>query len=190
MAYDFTRRGLIGIGMAAASLAVMSPAEAAVRALSARGAPRALNLLNTHTGECFAGTYWADGGYVPGALGEISKVLRDHRTGDRHDMDVRLLDLLTALRSTLDTHEPFNVISGYRSPKTNRILAASSHGVARRSLHMAGQAMDIRVPGRDLRLVQRAALALKQGGVGYYPASDFVHVDVGRVRRWEQVKRA
>lgn len=96
----------------------------------------------------------------------------------------RLLDLLHRLHATLDTSEPFHVISGYRSPDTNAMLLARGGGVARHSLHMDGQAIDLRVPGRALSKIRGAALALRGGGVGYYPGSDFVHVDVGRVRWW------
>ncbi|HLG88199.1 MAG TPA: YcbK family protein [Alphaproteobacteria bacterium] len=150
----------------------------------ARPAARTLSFRNLHTGEGFNGAYWANGSYMPDALAEIRTLLRDFRTGDEHDIDCRLLDLLTALHGGLDTVEPFEVISGYRSPKTNAMLREVSNGVAAHSLHMEGMAIDIRVPGRSLPSLRNAALALRQGGVGYYPASDFVHVDVGRVRRW------
>jgi uncharacterized protein YcbK (DUF882 family) len=101
-----------------------------------------------------------------------------------HAIDQRLLDLLVTLSGRLGTREPFEVISGYRSPATNAMLAATTGGVAAASLHMAGMAVDIRVPGRPLARVRDAARSLEGGGVGYYPASDFVHVDVGRVRAW------
>lgn len=184
MTSRMTRRNILSLGAAAAaSLVVARPAIASV-------APeRALAFHNTHTGERLAATYWANGAYVPEALSDIRKVLRDHRSGEEHDMDVRLLDLLSELRHKLDTREPFHVISGYRSPKTNGLMAKASHGVAKRSLHMVGEAIDIRVPGRDLARVHKASLALKRGGVGYYPASDFVHVDCGRVRQWGQARK-
>ncbi len=116
--------------------------------------------------------------------GEVLEALKHFQA--RHDMDTHLLDLLVVLRGKLDTAEPYHVISGYRSPKTNGVLARASHGVAKRSLHMEGRAIDIRVPGRDLKLVHGAALALRRGRVGYYPKTDFVHVDVGKVRHWRQ----
>ncbi|HUD53367.1 DUF882 domain-containing protein [Parvibaculum sp.] len=176
---DFTRRGFLGTAsLAVASLAIARPAMAAV------GAPRKLELHNIHTGESFATTYWADGAYVPGAMAGIRKVLRDHRDGSEHDIDPRLLDLLAALRGRLDTTARYEVISGYRSPHSNGLMHKASSGVAKRSLHMEGRAIDIRVPGRDLKLVHKAALALKSGGVGYYPKNDFVHVDCGKVRHW------
>jgi len=117
-------------------------------------------------------------------LADINRVLRDHRTGDKHDIDPRLLDLLCDLRLRLDTSESLQIISGYRSAKTNAILHANSNGVAERSLHMDGKAVDIRIAGRALSLLRKTALSMKAGGVGYYPSSDFVHVDVGRVRSW------
>jgi uncharacterized protein YcbK (DUF882 family) len=146
--------------------------------------PRALAFRNLHTGESVDVVYWADGQPDNGALREIDWVLRDFRTGEARPMDRRLLDLLWRLRTTLDTTEPYEVISGYRSPRTNAMLRRQSRSVSRVSLHMQAMAIDIRVPERSLTAVREAALALRLGGVGYYAASDFVHVDVGRVRFW------
>jgi uncharacterized protein YcbK (DUF882 family) len=111
-------------------------------------------------------------------------ILRDHRTGDVHDMDQGLLDLLYLLQTRVESRQTFQIISGYRSPKTNAMLSGKSKGVAKRSYHMQGKAIDIRLNGCDLKQLHKAALSLKAGGVGYYPSSDFIHVDVGRVRRW------
>ena len=166
--------------LSSALSAIALPAWALPRAPSVR----ALEFYNLHTGETLSAEYWADGAYVPGALAEIDGLLRDFRTGERHPIDRSLLDLLHDLHTRLETQAPFHVISGYRSPHTNQMLRESSAGVAGHSLHMAGEAIDIRVPGRDLRQVRDAALSLGAGGVGFYPASDFVHVDVVRVRRW------
>lgn len=116
---------------------------------------------------------------------EIRKVLRDFRTGDEHVIDTKLLDLLTMMHRRLDTGEPFQVISGYRSPKSNAMLQEKGSGVATHSYHMRGMAIDIRVAGRRTSSIQKLALSLQRGGVGYYPASDFVHVDVGPVRTWK-----
>ena len=176
-----TRRRVLGLGATAAvSMIVARPARASAVAPAARS----LKLYNIHTGENLATTYWADGAYVPEALHDIKRVLRDRRSGEEHEIDVRLLDLLVDLQRKLETAEPFSVICGYRSPRTNAKMAKAHSGVANHSLHMIGEAIDIRVPGRDLAHVHKAALSLKRGGVGYYPASDFVHVDVGPVRRW------
>ena len=106
------------------------------------------------------------------------------RSGEVHQIEPKLLDLLALLRARLETIEPLSVISGYRSPKTNAALHEASSGVASNSLHMQGMAIDIRVPGRALAAARTAALDMRVGGVGYYPKSNFVHVDVGRVRRW------
>ncbi len=147
-------------------------------------AERSLSLRNLHTGEMLSTTYWADGDYIADSLMDIEHLLRDHRTGEQHRIDPQLLDVLNSLNSKIGTEKPFHVISGYRSPKTNNMLHTRSNGVAKRSLHMEGKAIDIRIPGYDLRHLRRAALSLKAGGVGYYPSSNFVHVDTGRVRYW------
>ncbi len=173
------RRRFLQIGLAAALLA---PGSAWAGSLGK--VRRSLSFVSLHTGEKLAVDYCVNGSYVPEALQEISRILRDFRTGEALAMDVGLLDLLSDLRHKLRSKAPFEVISGYRSPKTNAMLAAASGGVARKSLHMQGMAIDIRVPGRSLRQVRDAALAMKAGGVGFYPKPDFVHVDVGRVRAW------
>jgi uncharacterized protein YcbK (DUF882 family) len=115
---------------------------------------------------------------------DINHILRDHRTGEIKPIDPDLLDLLHALRTRLGTQRPFHVISGYRSPCTNEQLRSRSRGVARKSMHLFGKAVDIRIPGHDLADLRQAALAEQAGGVGYYPRPGFVHVDVGRVRFW------
>lgn len=147
---------------------------------------RSLSLDNIHTGEKLRVDYWIEGAYQPQALAQVDHVLRDFRTGDSHAIAPSLLDLLVRLRGQLETAEPVSVISGYRSPLTNAMLRGENahSGVASKSLHMQGMAIDIRIAGRSLANVHEAALGLRGGGVGYYPASDFVHVDVGRVRRW------
>jgi len=162
--------GLIGV------LAAGSPAWA--------DAPRTLSLHNLHTGEALRATYFEAGQYVPDALEAMNHLLRDHRTGQSHPMAPQLLDLVTTLGHRLETGSTVQVISGYRSPASNAALHEASGGVATHSLHMQGKALDIRIPGVELAHLQNAALGLGLGGVGYYPASDFVHVDVGRVRRW------
>lgn len=160
--------------------------------VAAQGQPLALDRFdarfvsfqNTHTGESTKLTYWEQGKYIPDAMAEINKILRDHRTNDVTKMDPKLMDQLFVLRQKLDTNQPFQIISGYRSPKTNAMLRSNGRGVARHSLHMTGQAIDIRVQGRSLSQVRLAALSMSAGGVGYYPGPQFVHMDTGRVRRW------
>lgn len=174
------RRQVLRLGVAGLASALATPALARI----AGSGDRRLAFYNLHTGEQVRTTYWANGEWNPDALQEIDMVLRDFRTGDVTTIDRSLLNLLYRLSHTMDTRQPFHVISGYRSPKTNAMLAAQSSGVAKHSLHTKGMAIDIRIPGIDLADLRKAALSLKAGGVGYYPKSDFVHVDTGRVRFW------
>jgi uncharacterized protein YcbK (DUF882 family) len=175
--------------MAGASLAsaMASAARAQVDLTPMDISPRQVALHNLHTGESLQAVYWEDGHYVPQAMAAVNKVLRDFRTGDEHMMDPTLVDLLAKLHGKVEGRGPFQVISGYRSPKTNALLHEHSDGVASKSLHMQGMAIDIRVEGVALDHLHKAALDIGRGGVGYYPTSDFVHVDVGRVRQWQGV---
>jgi len=174
-----SRRHFIG------ALAALVPA-ASGRSLSARGgaAARSLTLHHTHTGEKLSVAYFERGTYIPDALATLNHFLRDFRTGDVHPIDADLLDLLFGLTRLTDTRLPFQIISGYRSPATNAVLRRASEGVAAGSLHMKGQAIDIRLADVPLPKLRAAALAVRRGGVGYYPSSGFVHVDTGRVRTW------
>jgi uncharacterized protein YcbK (DUF882 family) len=174
------RREFLRIGTAAAAALIVQTGYAKPNA----PLERSLGFYNTHTDETLRTVYWAEGHYQPDGLREINRILRDHRTGDIHAMDERLLDLLYVLQTRTGSRDKFHVISGYRSPVTNAKLNARSSGVARHSYHMQGMAIDIRLPGYDLKQLHQAALALKAGGVGCYPASNFIHVDVGPVRRW------
>ncbi len=177
---EFRRRFLqIGIG-ATASLA-MPNAFANIL----KQPERSIALLNLHTGEQVKATYWAEGEYQASELQAINRVLRDHRTGDVEDIDSQLIDMLNLLHQKMHGKQPFHVISGYRSPKTNALLRQNSDGVAKKSLHMQGKAIDIRLPGRQLNELRKSAMNLKVGGVGYYPGSDFIHVDTGGVRSWQ-----
>lgn len=152
--------------------------------LKALGAERKLAFYNTHTGESLKTVYWAAGDYVPEGLADINRVLRDFRTGEVKPIDRGLLDQLASLRGLTGATKATHIISGYRSPKTNNMLRGHSNGVAKKSLHQEGRAIDIRIPGVQLAHLRKAALSMKAGGVGYYPESDFVHVDTGRVRFW------
>lgn len=145
---------------------------------------RVLRLYNTHTGEKLKSTFWAEGEFIPDAMKDINKVLRDHRNNKVAHMDPELLLLLTQLNDRLDNNRELHIISGYRSPESNAKLHAASGGVAKRSLHMDAKAIDIRLPGKDLKMLHKAAMSLKGGGVGYYASSQFVHMDTGRVRYW------
>jgi uncharacterized protein YcbK (DUF882 family) len=145
---------------------------------------RTLVIECLRSGERLKADYWIDGREVEAELARLNKALRDLRTGEVHVIEPKLLDLMYRLGRELDVGSGVQVISAYRSPATNAMLHKKSSGVAVKSLHMKGQAIDLRVPGRQLDQVHRAAIALAAGGVGNYPKSNFVHVDTGRVRRW------
>jgi uncharacterized protein YcbK (DUF882 family) len=145
---------------------------------------RTLALHNTHTGEFLLSTFWRNGQYDRQALADIDHILRDHRTDQIKAIDPGLLDLLATLVTDLGAREPIQIVSGYRSPVTNANLRQRGRGVAKNSLHTVGKAADIKIPGISLSRLRRAALDLRAGGVGYYPRSGFVHVDVGAVRSW------
>lgn len=180
---QISRRKFLGI--ATWTLAVgLLPRQASNAATSGTPSEKALAFYNTHTGERLRTVYWAQGNYIGESLGDINRILRDHLANETREIEPKLLDLLYAVSGQLGSREPFHVISGYRSASTNAFLRAHSSGVAENSLHTVGKAIDIRLPGRDLRSLRKVALELKGGGVGFYPKSDFVHVDVGRVRNW------
>ena len=144
-----------------------------------------LQLFHTHTGKRLDIVYRHGNSYVPDALTQLNEYLRDHRTGAVLAYDPRIFDLLYDLNAKLGRPgSEIDIICGYRSPWSNEFLRTHGHGVALHSLHMQAMAIDIRIPGINSSQVRDAALALHRGGVGYYAKSDFVHVDVGRVRRW------
>lgn len=145
---------------------------------------RSLAFHNLHTGERLRVNYWKDGIYSRPALEKINNVLRDFRSGDVYPIHPRLIDLVYDLQNRLGNFNTIEIISGYRSPHVNAMMANASSGVARRSFHMKGMAIDLRVDGTPLRKLQQTALDMRRGGVGYYPKSGFVHIDVGPVRRW------
>jgi uncharacterized protein YcbK (DUF882 family) len=145
---------------------------------------RTLSFYNTHTHERLTVTYKKDDAYIPEAMGKISHILRDHRTGDIHPIDPKLMDFLYDLLTAVDNHGEVHIISGYRSSKTNKKLRGRSKGVAAGSLHMKGKALDFRLPGTDTAVLRDTARAMKRGGVGYYRKLDFVQIDTGRVRIW------
>jgi uncharacterized protein YcbK (DUF882 family) len=161
-----------------------TPVDTPVVSAPALVQPRWINLRNIHTDEKLEAVYWENGQYVPDAVQALNKVLRDYRNDETHPMDTGLYDILDQIRAKTQSKAPFQIISGYRSPATNRMLAERSGEVAKRSLHMDGKAMDIKLEDVDLRYVRQAALDIGRGGVGYYPTSNFVHVDVGPVRKW------
>jgi uncharacterized protein YcbK (DUF882 family) len=181
------------LGIAGAFLLLLVPGG--VRGQSAEVSPRQspsqpskahfLRLYNTHTGERMDIIYRSGDQYVPEALAKLDYFLRDHRTGDVRHFDPRLYDILSDL--TASVGQPggeIDIVCGYRTSSTNETLRAHTTGVAKNSLHIQAEAIDLRVPGVDTLELRKAALALHRGGVGYYPHSDFIHVDVGRVRQW------
>lgn len=178
-----SRRGLLTGGLALAG-STLIPASEALAALAKSGKDaRTLRFANLHTGEKLNVTYFVNGKYVPEALTQIDHILRDHRNDAVRRIDRDLINLLHALSRKMGSSRPFEVISGYRSPKTNLMLIGMGRGVARRSMHLEGKAIDVRLPGRSLKDLRQAALTLGKGGVGYYPGQ-FVHLDTGRVRWW------
>ena len=146
--------------------------------------PRLAHIHNLHTGDSLRAVYFENGRYLPDAMSELMKAMRDWRSGEEHLMDPRLFDVMHALRGRLGTNQPFQIISGYRSKATNEMMHERSAGVAKNSQHTEGKASDVRLQGVSLLNIRRAALDLGAGGVGFYPISNFVHVDVGPVRQW------
>jgi uncharacterized protein YcbK (DUF882 family) len=184
--FDPSRRRalrLLGCGATAVGLMHAGAGHALASAPAATGTRR-LVFHNTHTSETVRADFCIDGRYCSEGLARIDHVLRDHRSGDVHPIDRNLLDLLHDVATRAGRDAEFEVISGYRSPASNAMLHARSGGVARRSLHMDGRAIDVRLVGYDLAKLRDQALAMERGGVGYYRASQFVHLDTGRVRTW------
>lgn len=174
------RQLLLGLGGAAAFSVLPKKANAS---RSTKGV-RTLSFYNRHTGEREQGSYWIDGDYQTNILTEFNQILRDFRQNETIPMDKRLFDYAFNLQNALNVKEEIHIISGYRSPKTNAMLARRSSGVAKHSYHMKGMALDLALPGVKLADVREAAMSLKLGGVGYYPKSGFVHIDTGPVRHW------
>jgi uncharacterized protein YcbK (DUF882 family) len=175
-----SRRDVLRAGGLAALGLVLGPRFA----FAARTSGRTLPFYCVHTGESLAVEYFAGGQYRPDGLVAVNELLRDFRTDTQHPIDPRLLDLVFALRHAVGSRAPVNVVSGYRSRSTNAMLRETGHHVATQSYHLKGRALDFFLPDRSLAQVRRVALAMRGGGVGYYPASNFVHLDTGPVRSW------
>jgi uncharacterized protein YcbK (DUF882 family) len=183
---------LAGVSAAGLLAGTARSRETAANQAAARGqdgerrvvAPKRIALLNLHTDERLDMEYFRDGIYVPAALSAIEVLLRDFRTGERHPIDPGLMDYLVQVAHAAGVDPVFSVISGYRSPQTNARLHERSTGVAQHSLHIEGRAIDVRMAGIDCADLAAHALGLKRGGVGYYRASDFVHLDTGAFRTW------
>ncbi|SDI73730.1 YcbK family protein [Salipiger marinus] len=182
-ASGITRRGLLGAF--AATLVTAAPTYAnAAGFLRGAGDIRRLRMFSARTGEAIDMIYWIEGQYIPDALTEVSYFMRDWRSDEVLNIDARTVDIMTAAHNLMDCSEPYMLISGYRSPKTNAMLRSRSSGVAQNSRHLVGEAADLRLNSRSVNQMARAAQACKGGGVGRYSGSNFVHMDCGPVRSW------
>ena len=172
-----SRRGLLKATAAGLS-------ASAVSSLAALEPERRLRFRHTHTNEELDVVYWKSGNYLPHPLEQIDYLLRDFRTNETHSIDTELLDTLHLLYVHTSSQGHFEIISAYRSPATNEMLRSKSKGVAKRSMHMLGKAIDVRLSDAEVSKIRDAAYALRRGGVGYYAKSNFLHVDSGRFRTW------
>lgn len=180
---QISRRGLLGI-FAATTVTAAPTFANAFGILRGAGDIRRLKMYSGRTGERIDMIYWVDGDYVPEALREINYFFRDWRNNKARSIDTRTLDIMTASHRILRANEPYMLLSGYRSPETNAMLRSRSRAVAQNSLHLTGEAADVRLRGRSVAEVARAAAACRAGGVGRYSRSDFVHMDCGPNRVW------
>lgn len=179
----FSRRGLLGVF--AATMVVAAPTYSnAFGLLKGAGDIRRIRMYSGRTGESIDTIYWIEGDYIPEVLEEINYFMRDWRTGNRTRIDPRNIDIMAASHRLLDVSEPYMLLSGYRSARTNAMLRSRSRGVARNSLHIKGQAADLRLKSRSVGQVAKAAASCNSGGVGKYSRSNFVHIDCGPVRLW------
>jgi uncharacterized protein YcbK (DUF882 family) len=178
-----TRRGILSAFAATAVVATPTYANAA-GFLRGGGDVRRISMFSGRTGERIDTIYWIEGQYIGEAIREVNAFMRDWRTGQAINMDTRTIDIMAAAHNLMDTREPYMLLSGYRSPKTNAMLRSKSGGVAKKSLHMVGKAADLRLDGRSTAQMSRAAQACRAGGVGRYRGSNFVHMDCGTVRSW------
>ncbi|WP_040614958.1 YcbK family protein [Oceanicola granulosus] len=180
---SLTRRGLLR-AFAATAISAAPTYSAAAGFLRGSGDVRRLRMYNGRTGEQIDMIYWIDGQYIADALQEVNHFMRDWRNGQVAPIDTRTIDIATAAHNLMDVSEPYTLISGYRSPQTNAMLRSNSSGVAKNSLHLQGQAADLRLSSRSVSQMAQAAAACRAGGVGRYSGSNFVHMDCGAVRSW------
>ena len=180
---SMTRRGLLGAFAATAVMAAPTYSKAA-GFLRGGGDIRRIRMYSGRTGERIDTIYWVEGDYIKDAVKEINAFMRDWRTNDVIRIDTRTIDIMAAAHNLMDATDPYMLLSGYRSPKTNAMLRSRSRGVAKNSLHMKGQAADLRISSRSVSQMARAAAACRAGGVGRYSGSNFVHMDCGPVRTW------
>lgn len=180
---DISRRGILG-AFAATAIVASPTYSCAAGFLRGGGDIRRIHMFSGQTGEQLDTIYWIDGKYVTEAVHEISTFMRDWRTNQVIDIDNRTIDIMAASHNLMDANKPYMLLSGYRSPQTNALLRSRSNGVAKNSLHMVGQAADLRLNGHSTEQISRAAQSCRAGGVGRYRGSNFVHMDCGPVRSW------
>tara|TARA_R110002110_G_scaffold155935_12_gene350669 strand:- start:1906 stop:2475 length:570 start_codon:yes stop_codon:yes gene_type:complete len=178
-----TRRALLG-AFAATAVAAAPTYSNAAGLLRGGGDIRRIKMYSGRTGERIDMIYWIEGQYIMDAVKEVNYFMRDWRTDGVKTMDVRAIDIMAATYNLLEANEPYMLLSGYRSPKTNAMLRSRSRAVAKNSLHMRGQAADLRLASRSVGQMAKAAIACRGGGVGRYSGSNFVHMDCGQVRSW------
>ena len=178
-----TRRALLG-AFAATALTAAPTYSNAAGFLRGGGDIRRIKMYSGRTGERIDMIYWIEGQYIKDAVKEVNYFMRDWRTDGVKSIDLRTIDIMAAAHNLLDVNEPYMLLSGYRSPKTNAMLRSRSRGVAKNSLHMRGQAADLRLSTRSVNEMAKAAIACQGGGVGRYSGSNFVHMDCGVVRSW------
>ncbi|MEM6375305.1 MAG: DUF882 domain-containing protein [Pseudomonadota bacterium] len=178
-----SRRAILG-AFAATTLTAAPSFSNAAGFLRGAGDIRRLRMMSPRTGERIDTIYWIEGDYIKEAVNEIKRFMRDWRTNDIHPIDIRTVDIMAAAHNLMDVREPYMLLSGYRSPKTNAMLRAKGRGVARNSRHMKGEAADLRLNSRSVHQMYRAAVACRGGGVGRYSGSNFVHMDCGPIRSW------
>jgi uncharacterized protein YcbK (DUF882 family) len=179
----FTRRGILA-AFAATTVAAAPTYSNAFNLFRNAGDIRRIRMYSGRTGESIDTIYWIEGKYIPEALREIAHFMRDWRDNRATTIDTRTIDIMAAAHRLLDVNEPYMLLSGYRSPQTNAMLRARSRNVAQNSLHLKGEAADLRLRSRSVSQMARAAGALNAGGVGRYSGSDFVHMDCGPIRTW------
>jgi len=179
----FTRRGVLA-AFAATTVAAAPTFSKAAGFIRGGGDIRRLRMYSGRTGERMDTIYWIEGQYLREAVDEINAFMRDWRNGQTIQIDTRTIDIMAASHRLMDVSEPYMLLSGYRSPATNAMLRSQSSGVARNSLHMRGQAADLRLDSRSVSQMARAAVSCGGGGVGRYSGSNFVHMDCGPVRTW------
>jgi uncharacterized protein YcbK (DUF882 family) len=183
MTSGLTRRGLLGAFAATAMIAAPTYSNA-FGLLRGAGDIRKVKMYSGRTGESIDTIYWIEGEYIPEVMKEINHFMRDWRTGTSVSIDARTIDIVAAAHRLMDISEPYMMLSGSRSPQTNAMLRSKSRGVAKNSLHMKGQAADLRLKSRSVGQMAKAASACAAGGVGKYSRSNFVHMDCGPVRLW------